>query len=252
MSPVPPYTPGSGGDAPGPNSVGTAQIQDLAVTLPKLSEEVQGILAASGGGSPAAVDVTYDNGTSGLAATDAQAALDELTAFSLLLDSGLSELRSRGEVVQAHLIEPAVGLTAGTNEISTFDYVWDPNMGGGIFASWNAVLNRLLAIQAGRFRITYAMGVSGDPSGSGVAVELGAYVTRDDLSQIMFDDYRSQAFLSQNNVATLGGSKIVDLEAGEEIHLSVSCGVSSGALAVTVTSDASTWVQLEYLGPTPT
>lgn len=56
------------------------RLVELGMTTELAKEVAAQIEAASGSGSVAAGSVSYSNATSGLAATDVQAALDELAA----------------------------------------------------------------------------------------------------------------------------------------------------------------------------
>jgi len=196
-------------------------------------------------GAHASDAIAYDNTTSGLTADNVKDAIDEVAGAGGSIDFA-------GEVaegVQNTIVNGAANGAAITGP--TRD--WVATIPGGDFASFDEANNRLVALQAGRYRVSWSFFLDANRASAGVG---GAGV---DIQGSVFGqlgrptDFRYHPAANSDLSTMIDGSRIIDMAANEYIHATIYSVSLSGvdiAGAHQFGFDG-TRMALEYIGPTP-
>jgi len=159
------------------------------------------------------------------------------------------------EIVTARL-NSVIGSVASGTVITAAAYNWttEPGFGGGAAATFDAVNKRVEAAVDGRYRVTWSVYQDADSTLASTRIQHGISVTKNGVTQIGYGQATSQNNASSSEVTEVfTGSRIIDMDAGDDVRISVSVS-ATGTTDVDVNpaaGPAGTFVQLEYLGPTP-
>lgn len=127
---------------------------------------------------------------------------------------------------------------------------WVPTLPGGVFASFDNVNNRPVALQAGRYRVTWEFFLDANRASAGVG-GVGVTIAGSVFGQIgRPTDFKYHSGANNDLSTMISGQRVLDLEAGEYITANVySVNLSGVDIAGAAQFGfVGTRMGLEYLG----